>query len=182
VVYQVRTGPLLLRGKYGCAFARGEKLQLDNPDPRPHEYSFPLPALSLSGTVVGWAEQVLLDVNEGPFVTLIRVKDLAHPESFVRDVPAGSASLLKVGSLRARANGAVAWIACREPDHSNPRGLFSPTCERPGHLDRVYKLDSGSDQRVTLDSGRAIDPHSLRRQGSKISWLDGGRLRHATLR
>jgi len=74
--------------------------------------------------------------------------------------------------------GGIAWIACPE---AGELGSLRPTCVRPGHADRVYKADSTGRRRL-LDRGRDIDPSSLRRSGSRIRWVAGGRTHRGRLR
>jgi hypothetical protein len=145
------------------------------------------PALSLDGAVLGFA---LLACDDDGCSTRVWAHDLARVGA-----PAGSsigapASLArgqrtaKVGSLRVKSNGSMAWIACPEsgdPFAADVPASRRPNCVRPGSLDRVYALEAPSAKPRLLDKGRDIDPSSLRRKGSVFSWVADGRRRRATL-
>jgi hypothetical protein len=169
-----------------CAFKQGGEEPLD--DPIDQRQAFPPPSLALAGPVVGWAvEDCFSDCY-----TAIVVMDLRYVNR--TDAPPGSHRYanagidrrdVKVGSLRLRRNGGVAWITC--PGHPfNDNGILvatqRPNCVHKGSLDRVVKLDSGSRRRKVLDRSRKIDPGSLRIKGDRISWLHGDDRRHARLR
>jgi hypothetical protein len=69
-----------------------------------------------------------------------------------------------VRALVLRPNGAVAWIG-----EDVPAAIFE-----------VHALGAAGDR--VLDSGRGIDPASLRLAGDLLSWTSGGAARTATLR
>jgi hypothetical protein len=146
------------------------------------EHWYPRPAIKLVGTVVGYAITSPSDPNEGEFITTIQrfdMRDVSEP-GFVNypsvRVAGGSP---KIGSLVLRGDGAAAWIAC--PGRSNSRGEFKPTCDRPSHEDRVYALARKAKNPKLLSHGTRIAPHSLRRHGLRISWVQHGRRRSARL-
>lgn len=171
----------------GCAFSRPERHAiLDQP---PTSFLFLPPALSLSGTVVGYGELVCGGEEEGCF-TLVAAGDLARDGAPVGNSIGGMSadprrSPVKVGSLRVRGNGSMAWITCPEREFADTDpipGSRRPNCVRKGSFDRVYKVEAPSRRPRLLDQGRDIDPSSLRRSGSRISWVSGGKRRRATLR
>jgi hypothetical protein len=70
-----------------------------------------------------------------------------------------------VDSLVAKPDGHVAWIAVST-------GIGGPT-------HRLVEVHRG---RTVLDHGPKIDPHSLKLQGTLLSWKHGSKTRHASLR
>jgi len=136
----------------------------------------PLPALDLTGSLVGWAESTTQGMA-------IKTED---PGRFAGRRSRGiffDASQFRVGSLEVHRTAGVAWIQCpasmRKP---GPVRSPSPNCVRPGRsVNRVYKAEAGSRTPVLLDRGRSIDPRSLTLRGSTLTWRKGGRLRRARL-
>lgn len=88
----------------------------------------------------------------------------AYPAS---SLTLGAESFSTVGSIVVDRSGHVAWIV----------SMSSIGTHRHG----VQVLTSGRTQARVLDSSRNVDPHSLRRNGSKVTWTDGGSKRSATL-
>ena len=182
--------PGTLRGLqvFACAYAQGDRVPLDDGD---QSFTFLPPAISLRGTLVGYAS-VSCDFSGGGngCQTGVFVDDLSRPLGQTRLTRANAGPnrfpAVKVGSLRVKSNGALAWITCPEPLASNSEtqivGDRGPTCVRAGSLDRVYKLDAGARKRTLLDRGRRIQPSSLRLAGSQLSWRADGRLRRAHLK
>jgi len=173
-----------------CAFSKGNAYFLDTPV---DQYdAFDPPSMSLRGTLLGWAAE-FCDLDDGECSTVVNVDDVSDtqtagaPPAPHRTVSAGAKHhrWVKVGSLRVRPNGAVAWVACPHRDGPPPGQRFeatqAPNCLRPGDRDIVFKLDSTSSRRQVLDRGRGIDPSSLRLKGDRVSWLHGGKLRSAPL-
>ena len=171
----------------GCAFAAGYEIAIDQGT---ETYAYLPPGMSLDRTVVGIG--LLICREDGDCETRMYAYDLAN-----NGLPVGSQigtpgfgrlgrPAVKVGSLRVRRNGSMAWIAC--PERSDPElgpgpepASRRPNCVKPGSLDRVYKVEAPSAKPRLLDKGRDIDPSSLRRKGSIISWVAGGKRRRATL-
>src|SRR5205823_5980919 len=100
-----------------CAFKQGQELPLDSPIDE--EQAFPPPSMALAGPVVGWAVE---ECSTSECFTDIVVIDLRYVNR--NDAPASSHRYahagidrrdVKVGSLRLRRNGGVAWITC--PGH-----------------------------------------------------------------
>jgi hypothetical protein len=53
---------------------------------------------------------------------------------------------------------------------------------KPGRVNSsVVIAPAGDDEGTVVDSGRKIDPRSLRRDGTGVSWLEGGVRRSAPL-
>lgn len=174
---------------YACAFSNGQRQSLDD---GLSSYAFLPPAISVRGRTVGYASTDC-DFSAGGHgcETSVAVIDPSLPPSLdppIRAAEAGPSpgEAVKVGSLRHKSNGAIAWIQCPEPladgSETQIRGDRGPTCVRPGNADRVYKLDADTKRRIVLDRGKHIYPGSLRLDGSRLSWRSAGRTRHATLR
>jgi hypothetical protein len=77
-----------------------------------------------------------------------------------------------VPDVEVASNGAVAWIACPEL-----------TCAGRG-LKRVWVADSTASDGVSrsIGRGRGIAPRSLTVSGSRVRWIDRGRMRSARIR
>ena len=186
-VFTERDRSSALRGYeiFGCAFSRGKEIALDVPDAT---FAFLPPAISLTHEIVGFAVESCDEGTETctTDVAGIRLTDTDISTQHVQGYSADPTSqqVVKVGSLRMKRNGSVAWITCPErsvqPDEVI--GARHPNCVRPGDRDRVYKLEGRAGKATLLDHGRAIDPSSLRRGGSRLSWLHGRHRRHAVLR
>lgn len=165
---------------WGCVFEDRQPVnlaaRLDN------EFWYRRPAIKMRGSVVAYALTARTDPNEGVEATLIQRVDLrssTDPKFRYFQSKRAGPGVPKVGSLVFRSSGAVAWIAC--PGRHASRGMFAPTCERPGASDRVYVLRRGARKPELIDTGSRIDPHSLRLHGSRITWLKRGRTVSAAL-
>lgn len=143
-------------------------------------YTFRPPALHLRGALIGKATD-FCDQETG-CETLVTVLDLS--KTFTDDPVAINGSvgepkrLVKVGSLRFRPNGSIAWIACSENDPQVFSASRQPNCVRPGRGRKwVMRKSVGSSKAEVLDTGRQIDPSSLRLSGSRLTWKKDGRRR-----
>jgi hypothetical protein len=141
---------------------------------------FHRPAVDVSRTLVGFAF-VAGDGAEAA-TTTIGIEDLAKPfgKDRLLDLPIFQ---VKVGSLRLKSNGSIAWIQCPVLANSSVDGNQRPNCVSAGRSrNSVYKRDTLTKQGFDrLDSGRQIDPSSLRLRGSTLSWVNHGKPRSATL-
>ena len=103
--------------------------------------------------------------------TLVIVRRLSDGKQ-LRSVAATSTGLPEgfqsVRSLALKSDGAVAWIG------------FDSSVVGHRRLIEVHKADANR-AAVTLDSGPAIGPASLRLNGSRLSWTHGTATRSATL-
>ena len=171
---------------YGCLYSNRKPILLAQDG---HSAWFPPPAVAWAGPLVAYAVTDFLEPT-GEHTT-VRIEDLStsgsdEPTTTVRALRIRSDA--KVGSLRVRRNGGIAWIQCP------PRGGYSvdrgygdprPNCTRPGRsVNTVYKHDSDDPDpqgRVRLDRGRKIDPRSLKLHGSRLTWREGKKRRSATL-
>jgi hypothetical protein len=93
----------------------------------------------------------------------------------------------RVGSIRVRPDGTVAWIACPLGPHADPDKIIispKPECVRPRRArNRVvlFRPRRGfRDERVReLSVASRIDPRSLRMSATTVSWTrNGHRVRH----
>lgn len=169
---------------YGCALGQTPPLQLDGPDD--FVFAFKGPALALAGVVAGVAEQSC--GQDPPCTTVVLALDVSTPDLRAQRLAGHSAAargskLVKVGSLRVKADGSLAWITCPERTALvyTINASRTPNCVRAGDRDSVIALPRGATGATVLDTGRRIDPSSLRLRGSRLSWTDRGRRRHATL-
>lgn len=166
-------------GVTACLHSTREVSSLDAP---PEAYAYRGPTIALAGTTVGWAIDTC---GEPPCVTRLHVRDLEQPS---RERVTGSGRgdrPTRIGSVRVKTNGALAWIACparaKDPNFT-PVADRRPNCIRAGAYDSVFKLDSAARKPSRLDSGHRIDPSSLRLRGSTLSWSNNGRRHSAMLR
>jgi hypothetical protein len=163
------------RSLYACVYGRrGSRKLADS--------FFPRPAVDIAGTLVGFA---FFSPEPDLERVVLEVADLTKPESagrFVLDLGED-----KVGSLRLKSDGAVAWIQCPVLDNHSVTGSPRPNCLGAGRsVNTVYKLDAGSDRSegdvMALDHGKQVDPGSLQLHGSTLTWVKKGERRSATLR
>jgi len=154
-------------------------------------YAFLGPAIHLRGSILGYAQQVcgpdgyVEGGDGGSCFSLINVQNLGQPGGDDSNGgPAGPRprQLWKVGSLRVKANGSVAWIACPERKKRRAIGLRNPNCVRAGDYNYVMADEVGSKRQRVLGRGRGIDPASLRLAGSTVSWVKNGRRIRARMR
>lgn len=171
------------RRVFACLLSTGRRTLLDQP---PDTVVYPPPAIDLTGYYVGYAIEGT-DDPEGEEDTIMQVRDLRTSDTpaFFGDAYATSRTDFydaKVGSVRIRPNGSMAWIACRTRDNipeewGDPR----PSCVRAGANDEVRIMSAGESRPRTLQIGHAIDPRSLRLRDGRISWTSRGRTRSAPL-
>jgi len=93
----------------------------------------------------------------------------------------------RIGSIRVRPDGTVAWIACPLGPDADPDKLIispKPECVRPRRArNRVLLFRPAQgfrDERIRqLSAASSIDPASLRMNATTVSWTrDGRRVRH----
>jgi hypothetical protein len=167
-----------------CAKATVKRIALD--DPEESDYAFLPPAIGLTGSVVGHAEESSCGVDYG-CLTAVEAHDMRFAgtrRDLLNGGPAGPPGhrLVKVGSLRVTRSGALIWISCPErARQAGIRGSQKPNCLRAGAMDRVYTYRTRTGPLKRLDSGRSIDPGSLRLHGHRASWAHGNKRKHATL-
>lgn len=125
--------------------------------------------VGLTGEIVAYGlERCGVDTG---FSTIV-VRDLATGRRLADRpaaiLPVGPESYVSVASLVLQSDGAVGWIA----------GDSSLVSHR-GTTFEVHRFEGGKSS--LLDSGRAIQPTSLRLAGSRMTWRDGGVTRSASL-
>jgi hypothetical protein len=165
----------------GCALGQ-PVLPLDEPGDL--VFAFRGTALALAGHVAGYAAESC-DVATGDCFSDVFAVDLAQPDFTKQRLVGHRAArfgqgVVKVGSLRVTRTGSLAWITCPE---RTPHGLLSaarkPNCVHPGDRDTVISLTIGASAVQILDAGKRIDPSSLQLRGSRLTWIDRARKRHA---
>jgi hypothetical protein len=170
-------------GLVACDFGVRNPQLLDSPIDT--VFAFRGPSLVLNGTYLGFAVDDC-DYQKPTCETQVAQINLAErggagPTGFPAQ-PTGK-PYAKVGSLRVGRRGDLIWIVC--PDRGQDPGFLfgkqTPNCVRPGDRDTVITLAAGTKSEVILDSGRRIDPSSLRLSGTVASWSHSGRRRHARL-
>lgn len=162
-----------------CLEGAAEPYEVDRPDFE--QFAFSRPAVDVAGPLIGYALiQGQEETGGGPAEVVVVVEDLRAPGNPLRLTRAGPHVRAKVGSLKLRTNGAIAWIACPEPDEF-PVGYMRPTCAEAGALNTVYRWSAGERRREVLDRGRRISPRSLRLRDGRVHWRNGGRSLSAPL-
>lgn len=154
---------------YGCSAARSRSFRLGSvsrsirqAEAAPVAVAGELAAYGLSnfGVDTVRASVVVRRLTDGKTLKQLPVTRAAGAETFE-----------SVGSLAVKANGAVAWIGS---EHSIGAGRRSSI--------EVHAAGAAAGVDRVLDSGPNIKPASLRLHGSRLSWVNRGRTRHATLR
>jgi hypothetical protein len=119
----------------------------------------------------------------------IWARDLKHPllhavsdDAYIPKIIGAAFEFpIVVGDLQIGPRGDIAAIIC--PRYHGRSRRLARTCLRPGSLDSVLVVHPGIDHRLSLIStGRSIQPHSLHADGSRFSWIEGRRRRHARFR
>lgn len=156
-----------------CLLARGAPVPLV-PDSSFGEMLVSPGAMSLAGPLLAY---VTHSNGHSESTTAVSVIDLRDPDSGVNGgvYPEGFDHTTDVIATRLKPNGAVAWIDCPSGDH----------CSRVGGANKhlaVLDAHAHAHEPRRLDSGRRIDPASFRLRGSRLTWRNAGKLRHATLR
>ncbi len=128
-------------------------------------------AYALSGRFVAWAQDYTSPIEQE---TSVAVLDL-RTGKLRRNTHSGTPAPVYPGVSQTadpyvdktvvKADGSVAWV--NTDDYSRPA------------IHEVWKDDRTGKHR--LDRSSAIDPHSLTRTGSTITWVDGGMSRSARL-
>jgi hypothetical protein len=151
---------------YGCSSHTGRRTRLGQTGSciRSQRVS----RVAVVGELAGYGvESCGVDTGFGRVV----VRRLSDGSELVNDaansLPLGPESYRSVGSLVLKADGAIGWIAVGT-------SMLQHTTDT-----EVHKAKQGTE--VILDTGRDIDPHSLRLRGSTLTWRHGPVRRSATL-
>jgi hypothetical protein len=114
--------------------------------------------LTAFGVDTGRTNVLVRRLSDGRLLASFSATDLGFVESFST-----------VGSIVVKSDGAVAWIGHTSSIVGRGRGT------------EVFEATVSASSPTRLDSGNAIDPASLRLDGSTLTWRHGGAARHATL-
>ncbi len=150
---------------YGCSAARGRSFRLGHASHALAESR--VAPVALAGDLAAYGLTSFGVDTVSASVVVRRLTD----GTTVKELPAtravGAEAFQSIGSVAVLANGAVAWIGSEHSIVAH-RGAIE-----------VHAAGAGGDR--VLDSGPKIDPASLRLHGSRLTWVDGGATRHATL-
>lgn len=141
-----------------CVLATGHRTSLDA---HGATMALPPPKLALSRYAVAWFESSYdeLDVEQ----LTLSVADARSRDGLIAAADPHADDGL-VARLVVRPNQALAWSVLVKG------------------ADRVYRWQSFEDEPKLLARGRRLDAQSLRLSGRRLSWRQGGRVRHALLR
>lgn len=92
----------------------------------------------------------------------------------------------RIGALRVRPDGRMAWVSCPLPAAQDDELVTSPrpNCVRAERSQNRVHLSSarGFLPARRIGRGRQLDPRSLRMSSRLVSWCQNGRRRHFTFR
>ena len=150
----------------GCA-ANGTRYNLGIPD-----FAYKPPIMALSGemtTIVGDSDEEGIQIQTLALRPGAERTEIGRPEE-------------RVGSIRVRPDGTVAWIACPLGPDADPDKIIispKPDCVRPRRArNRVLLFRPAKgfrDERVRqLTAASRIDPTSLRMSATTVLWTRSG--------
>jgi len=150
---------------YGCSVARGRSFRLGHAARALSESQ--VGPVAVAGDLAAYGLRSFGVDTVSASVVIRRLTDGTEVKQLRATRAVGAEAFESIGSVAVLANGAVAWIG-------SERSIV-------GHRSaiQVHAAGAGGDQ--VLDSGPNIGPTSLRLHGSRLSWVDGGATRHATL-
>jgi hypothetical protein len=153
---------------YGCSVPGHHRFRLGNAStglfPRTH-----IDGVAVGGRVAAYG-QATMGVDTRPVEVIVRrLSDGVQLGTFPATNAVFAESFQSIGSIVVRGDGAVAWIG-----ELNSIGARHPTIQ-------VLKARPSDTRGTVLDSGTAIDPASMRLDGSTLTWRHGGATRHAPL-
>jgi hypothetical protein len=151
---------------YGCSAARGRSFRLGHASRAVAEAR--VGPVAVAGDLAAYGLQSFGVDTVSTTVVVRRLTDGTEVKELRATHAVGAEAFQSIGSIAVLANGAVAWIGS---EHSIV-----------GHRSAIEVHAAGAGGDRVLDSGPNIDPASLRLHGSRLSWVDGGATRHATLR
>ncbi len=158
---------VLNQSVFGCSVARGRSFRLGHASRSVAESR--VGPVAVGGELAAYCLTSFGVDTVGASVVVRRLTDGVQLKEFRATRAVGAEAFESVGSVVVRGNGAVAWI-----------GSESSIVARHRTSIEVHAAGAGGDR--LLDSGPHVDPASLRLHGSRLSWVDGGATRHATLR
>ena len=150
---------------YGCSVARGRSFRLGRAARALSESR--VGPVAVAGDLAAYGLQSFGVDTTRTLVVVRRLTDGTQVKELSATRAVGPEAFQSIGSVAVNASGAVAWIGS---EHSIV-----------GHSSATEVLIDGAGGERVLDSGPNIDPASLRLHGSRLSWVDGGATRHATL-
>jgi hypothetical protein len=150
---------------YGCSVARGRSFRLGHAARALAESR--VGPVAVGGDLAAYGLQSFGVDTVSTSVVVRRLTDGTQVKSLRATRAVGAEAFQSVGSVVVIADGAVAWIGS---EHSIV-----------GHSSAIEVHAAGAGGDRVLDSGPNIDPASLRLHGARLSWVDGGATRHATL-
>jgi hypothetical protein len=151
---------------YGCSVARSRSFRLGHAARALAESR--VGPVAVAGDLAAYGLQSFGVDTVSASVAVRRLTDGTVVKQLRATRAVGAEAFESIGSVAVLANGAVAWIGS---EHSIV-----------GHRSAIEVHAAGAGGDHVLDSGSAIDPTSLRLHGSRLSWVDAGVTRHATLR
>ncbi len=151
---------------YGCAVARGRSFRLGHVSRSIAESR--VGPVAVAGELAAYGLQSFGIDTVSASIVVRRLTDGKKLKELPATRAVSAESFESIGSVAVIASGAVAWIG-------SERSIIASR----GSIE-VHAAGSGGDR--VLDSGPRIDPNSLRLHGSRLSWVNGGATRHATLR
>jgi hypothetical protein len=151
---------------YGCSVARGRSFRLGHAVRALAQAR--VGPVAVGGDLAAYGLESFGVDTVSTSVVVRRLTDGTQVKELRATRAVGAEAFQSVGSVVVIADGAVAWIGS---EHSIV-----------GHSSAIEVHAAGAGGDRVLDSGPNIDPTSLRRRGSRLSWVDGGATRHATLR
>jgi hypothetical protein len=156
-VFETRPDSDGFYGFFGCAYARGERVELGGIG------AVEPTAATLAGPYAAFERG---ECNDDPDALCVEWLDLRDEVDGVEEewrLAGGEDAAMIV----AHRSGAVAWTECR------------PDCAARDRVVWVRRARVGDYRVVRVAGGRGIDPLSLRLRGRHLSWKGGGR-RHGT--
>lgn len=150
---------------YGCSVARGRSFRLGHASRALAEAR--VGPVAVAGDLAAYGLQSFGVDTVSASVVVRRLTDGTEIKDLQATRAVGAEAFESIGSVAVLATGAVAWIGS---EHSIV-----------GHRSAIEVHTDGTGGDRVLDSGPNIDPASLRLHGSRLSWVDGGATRHATL-
>jgi hypothetical protein len=158
-VYQRRARDGIVH-TYGCLASSGRAVPLDNVDDLDNGHQL-LPPVALAGPFVAYQDIYSYEnaAEPGEYYVTAHVVDLRTGRT-VRQGCSDPDCYANLDSLVLAPTGAVAWVSDN----------------------RVWRLAGARKTPERLDGGGEVPADSLRLRGSRLSWVEGGRPRRATLR
>ncbi len=150
---------------YGCSVARGRSFRLGHAVRALAQAR--IGPVAVGGDLAAYGLQSFGVDTVSASVVVRRLTDGTELKELRATRAVGAESFESIGSVVVMANGTVAWIGS---EHSIV-----------GHRSAIEVHAAGAGGDRVLDSGPNVDPASLRLRGARLSWVDGGATRHATL-